>query len=192
MPNFLQAKQGKLGVAASRLVGRKPPGPLTWLRTLCRSTFIQYSCFSRSAVFYIPTIKQRNCVLLSQICSHYLTAAWKSANSPISPGGSFGSRADCVGRTSPAILKTWQRGVRGRLGGGGSDIQLRLHLWRGFHGTGVLLHGSCSDCWPAVFPRRPPIMRLVSFSEEVQACAWCRFSCAAHGCFWLKPGQCFH
>lgn len=38
---------------------RIPPGSLTRLRTLCRSTFIQYSCFSGSAVFYIPAIKRK-------------------------------------------------------------------------------------------------------------------------------------
>lgn len=165
-----------------------PLGSLTWLKTLCRSTFIQYSCFPSSTVFYIPTIKQRNCVLFSQICSHYLTAAWKPANSPISPRGSVVFRHAQVQPSSKHHTRT--------LGGvwetAGYKIQLCLHLWRGFHGTGVLLHRPCSDCWPAVFPHRPLVMRLVSFSEEAQAYLWCRFSCAAHDCFWLKHGQCFH
>lgn len=179
MPNFLQAKQGKLGVAAS-LVRRKPPGSLTWLRTLCRSTFIQYSCFSRSAVFYIPTIKQK----LRLVFPDLFTVSDGSLEV-----GQPSHQPRRLGRLQTGLYwmhesshpQNMAEGHPGASGGGRTYsyaciceedfMALRSCCW------------SCPDCRPAVFPLRPPIMRLVSFSEEVQACARRRLSCAAHGCF---------
>lgn len=168
------------------------------LKPLCRRTFIQYSCLASFAVLHIP-VKQRNCVSFSQIYSRYPTAAWKSANSPIRHWMHKSSRP--LKHRTRTLGGVWEpagssQGSSRRAPENelilGRRKQTRLHFWRGFRGPGVLPLRPCPDRWPAVFPHRTLIMRLVSFSEEAQAGLWFTFGSAAHDCFWLKPGQWSH
>lgn len=147
----------------------KPLGSLTWfssLKPLCRCTFIQYSCLASSAVFHIP-IKQRNCVSFSQIYSRYLTAAWKSANSPISPGDTFQTGLCWMHKSShPQNIAGGRWGRLGACRDFPGDFQKSNRAWMYFIKTQtatfafakrVSRHwGStarpCPDCPPAVFP----------------------------------------